>query len=121
MSADENAVAARMARVSDEAVRVAEDVWTEDEPTLAEYELTDRILRAATRQAWADGWAARDDHDWNGLSITPTDCGVSIHPCNGITYDNQRSSTVAALSIGPEDVTYVYTCDCGHWHVGLNE
>ncbi len=36
-----------MAVLSDLAVRVAEEVWTEDEPTLAEYELTDRILVAA--------------------------------------------------------------------------
>ena len=38
---------ARMAAIPDEAIRVAEDVWTEDEPTLAEYELTAAILRAA--------------------------------------------------------------------------
>lgn len=38
---------ARMQAVSDEAICVAEDVWTEDEPTLAEYELTQRILDAA--------------------------------------------------------------------------
>lgn len=38
---------ARMAAIPDEALRVAEDVWTEDEPTLAEYELTAAILRAA--------------------------------------------------------------------------
>ena len=38
---------ARMAAIPDEAIRVAEDVWTEDEPTLAEYELTAAILAAA--------------------------------------------------------------------------
>lgn len=38
---------ARMAAIPDEAIRVAEDVWTEDEPTLAEYELAAAILAAA--------------------------------------------------------------------------
>lgn len=41
----------RMTAISDLAMEVAEDVWTEDEPTLAEYELAqaivDRTLSAA--------------------------------------------------------------------------
>lgn len=37
---------ARMARISPEVATIAEDVWTEDEPTLAEYELVERILAA---------------------------------------------------------------------------
>lgn len=35
------------------------------------------LIERRLAQAWTDGWAERDDHDWNGLSITPADCDVS--------------------------------------------
>jgi hypothetical protein len=51
---DDDGLERRMAAITPEAIGVAEDVWTEDEPTLAEYELTQRILIIAARLAAPD-------------------------------------------------------------------
>lgn len=60
------AIAARAVVHSDQSV----DEWAD------EWDVRPLIERRLA-QAWSDGWTSRDDHDWNGLSITPSDCAVA--------------------------------------------
>lgn len=69
----------RMAKVSNAAIHAAEEVWSEDEPTVAEYELAQRVLDAARL---VEVTAARDEADRLAIvanavaAVTPCVCSA---------------------------------------------
>ena len=114
----------RMAAISDQAIRIAEDVWTEDEPTLAEYELTERIVAAAREEAATI--LANHQRASTGMTYGSPDvcmCGERIYVEPGeeeVTIRRARAFAMHQAGVLAADIRKGCTCESSPPEFGGN-